>query len=448
MRRIGLTALAMALTLSVAAAQEPRETTKPVLHGKHWVAITGKPLAATAGALVFAKGGNAVDATCAMLAAAATMWDTLGWGGETQALIHNPNTGEVLAINALGVAPTGATVEFFRSRGMPEPPDFGPLAAVTPGTPGGLMVMLAEFGTMSLEQVLAPAMEMAAGYPMERANAQVIEGNRALIQTWEGSRRVLLPHFDARDPTRWAAPLPGEVFSQPELLATLTKLVDAERAALASGKNRKEAIYAAYDRFYRGDIAREIVAATQEAGGLLTLEDLDRWQVYVEKPAVTTYKGIEVYKLTHWVQGPVMLQTLNILEGIDLRSMGYNSARYIHTLYQAMNLAFADRDFYYGDPYFPPAEPIAGLLSKQYARDRAALIQSSRNDPRIPPGDPYPYQGEENPFADLLERWHPRIEMNPSQARRIESINSLTHDAAFLAGTTSIQAADENGWVE
>jgi gamma-glutamyltranspeptidase/glutathione hydrolase len=213
MKRTGMMALGIALTLSVAAAQEPRETTKPVLHGKHWVAITGKPLAATAGALVFAKGGNAVDATCAMLAAAATMWDTLGWGGETQALVHNPNTGEVLAINALGVAPTGATVEFYRLRGMPEPPEFGPLAAVTPGTPGGLMVMLAEFGTMSLADVLAPAMEMAAGYPMERSNAQVIEGNRALIQTWEASRRVLLPHFDARDPTHWAAPLPGEVFA-------------------------------------------------------------------------------------------------------------------------------------------------------------------------------------------------------------------------------------------
>jgi gamma-glutamyltranspeptidase/glutathione hydrolase len=447
MKRAGITALAVALTLSVAVAQEPRETTKPPLHGNHWVAITGKPLAATAGALVFAKGGNAVDATCAMLAAAATMWDTLGWGGETQALIHNPNTGEVLAINALGVAPTGATVEFFRSRGMPEPPDFGPLAAVTPGTPGGLMVMLAEFGTMSLADVLAPAMEMAAGYPMERANAQIIEGNRALLQTWEASRRVFLPHFDARDPSRWAAPLPGEVFVQPELLATLTKLVDAERSALAAGKNRKEAIYAAYDRFYRGDIAQEIVAATQEAGGLITLEDLDRWQVYVEKPAVTTYKGIEVYKLTHWVQGPVMLQTLNILEGLDLKSMGYNSARYIHTLYQAMNLAFADRDFYYGDPYFPPAEPIAGLLSKEYARNRAASIQWSRNDPRVAPGDPYPYQGERNPFTDLLERWHPRIEMSPTQANLLEPINHLTHDAAFLAGTTSIQAADAEGWV-
>ena len=151
-----------------AGGQEERETHKPALHGKNWVAITGKPLAATAGALTFARGGNAVDAACAMLAAAATMWDTLHWGGETQALIFDPRSGAVRAINALGVAPTGATPEFFRSRGMRGPPEYGPLAAVTPGTPGGLLVMLAEFGTLSLAEVLEPAMQMAAGYPMEQ----------------------------------------------------------------------------------------------------------------------------------------------------------------------------------------------------------------------------------------------------------------------------------------
>ncbi|MEO0580406.1 MAG: gamma-glutamyltransferase, partial [Pseudomonadota bacterium] len=142
------------LTLLAGSAAAQNLTVKPVLHGKHWIAITGKPLGATAGAMVFQRGGNAVDAACAMLAATATMWDTLGWGGETQALIYNPETGKVVGINALGVAPSGATVEYFRSEGMRYPPEFGPLAAVTPGTPGGLMVMLAEFGTMSLAEIL------------------------------------------------------------------------------------------------------------------------------------------------------------------------------------------------------------------------------------------------------------------------------------------------------
>ena len=446
-RRIAHFALAC-LTFALAhpsGAQEARQTVKPVLHGKHWVAITGKPLAATAGAMIFARGGNAVDATCAMLAAAATMWDTLSWGGETQALIFDPRSGKVRAINALGVAPSGATPEFFRSRGLHEPPDFGPLAAVTPGTPGGLMVMLAEFGTLSLAEVLEPALQMAAGYPMEQTQSANIEANKEIIARWDSSRRVLLPHFNPAKPQQWAAPHPGEIFKQPELLATLQKLVEAERRALAAGRTRKEAILAAYDRFYRGDIGRELVAATQAAGGLITMEDLDSWQVHVEDPAVTQYRDIEVYKLNHWVQGPVLLQTLNILENVDLRSMGYNSARYIHALYQAMNLAFADRDFYYGDPYVPPVEPIRGLLSKEYARERLGEIDWHRNNPLLRPGDPYPFQGETNPYRGLLERWRPRLG-DPQRAAASEP-RVLSDDEAFLAGTTSIQAADANGWV-
>ena len=152
---------------------------------------------------------------------------------------------------------------------------------------------------------------------------------------------VILKKTDADDPDKRAAPVAGEIFRQPDLLATLKKLVDAERAALAEGKSRKQAIYAAYDRFYRGDIAEEFVRGCQEQGGLITLEDLDQWEVYVEKPVMTTYKGIEVYKLNTWVQGPVMLQALNMLEEIDLKSMGYNTSRYIHALYQVMNHVYA-----------------------------------------------------------------------------------------------------------
>jgi gamma-glutamyltranspeptidase len=271
------------------------------------------------------------------------------------------------------------------------------------------------------------------------------KGGQALLVRWESSRRVLLPNYDPRRPQSWSAPVPGQIFKQPELLATLAKLVESERAALKAGKNRKQAIMAAYDRFYRGDIAREIVGSMQEAGGLFTMEDLDRYQVYVEDPAVTNYKGIDVYKLNHWVQGPVMLQTLNLLENVDLRSMGYNSARYIHTLYQAMNLAYADRDFYYGDPYVPPVEPIKGLMSKEYARKRFAEINWEQNDALVRPGDPYPFQGATNPFHDLLENWRPRISDRRHAANEPEF--TMTHDQAFLAGTTSMQAADKDGWV-
>jgi len=426
-------------------------TNKPALHGRHWMAITGKPLAATAGAMTFQRGGNAVDAACAMLAATTTMFDTLSWGGETQALIFNPKTQKVIAINALGVAPTGATPEFFRSRKMSHPPEYGPLAAVTPGTPGGLLVMLAEYGKLSLKDVLAPAMQMAEGYPMEAELADAIERQKKHIKEWPYSRALFLTHPRAagealRSESSREAPYPGEIFRQPDLLATLTKLVDAEQRALRAGKSRKDAILAAYDRFYRGDIAQEFVRASREQGGLHTLDDLAKWRVKIEEPVKTSYRGIDVYKLDVWTQGPAMLQALNMLEPMDLKAMGYNSTRYIHALYQVMNLAFADRDFYYGDPDFPPAEPRQGLLSKEYARGRAAKIDWSHNDANAKPGDPYPFQGGTNPYAELLGKW--QTAWPPPKPAAGES-QTLRHDvpSGFFAGTTSIEAADEEGWV-
>jgi gamma-glutamyltranspeptidase/glutathione hydrolase len=276
------------------------------------------------------------------------------------------------------------------------------------------------------------------------------------------------------------APSPGELFKQPELAATLRKLVEAEAAALRAGKNRKQAIYAAHDRFYKGDIAEELVRGTAEQGGLITMADLANWKVRFEEPVATTYRGIAVYKLTTWTQGPAMLQALNILEGMDLKSMGYNSARYVHAIYQAMSLAFADRDFYYGDPYSGPAEPIRGLLSKEYAKQRAKLIDWNRNNATIKPGDPYPFQKQQNPFKSVLDRWGTPAERTtpagaapattghqgptgatsslppadgvPRVAALAPTANSdLPLDEEFLrrftAGTTSIQAADDKGWV-
>ena len=430
-------------TLSTNAQQ----TQKPVLHGKNWMAITGKPLAATAGSMIFQKGGNAVDAACAMLAATCTMWDVLSWGGETQALIYNPKTKKVIGINAMGVAPSGATVAFFKSKGYNFPPEYGPLAATTPGTPGGICYMLANYGTMSLEQVLQPAMQLAAGYPIDAQTANSMERGKDRIKEWPYSKKVFLTHPGEKR----EAPEAGEIFIQKDLLATLSKMVEAEKGALKGGKNRKQAIMAAYDRFYKGDIAKEFVRGSKEQGGLITMEDLARWKPIEEEPMKVNYKGIDVYKLQQWTQGPVLLQSLNILENFDLKSMKYNSTKYVHTLYQTMNLAFADRDFYYGDPYFAPAEPMKGLLSKEYAKQRASLIRFDKNNAAIGPGDPYPFEGKTNPYLNLLKSRGYEMDTskrNFAPAHDIQNSSSLAlYQDRLWMGTTSVEAADKEGWV-
>ena len=426
-----------------------QQTQKPVLHGRNWMAITGKPLAATAGAMIFQKGGNAVDASCAMLAATCTMWDTLSWGGETQVLIYNPKTKKVVAINAMGVAPTGATVDFFKNKGYNFPPEYGALAATTPGTPGGLIYMLINYGTLSLEQVLAPAMEMAAGYPIEAQAANSMERGKELIKQWPYSKKVFLTHSGEKR----EAPEAGEIFVQKDLLATLTKMVEAEKTALKQGKNRKQALMAAYDRFYKGDIAKEFVRGCQEQGGLITMEDLAKWKPLEEEPLTVNYKGVDVYKLQQWTQGPVMLQALNILENFDLKGMGYNSSKYIHTLYQAMNLSFADRDFYYGDPSTHPKGPIKGLLSKEYAKQRAQLIQFDKNNPDIGPGNPYPFEGKVNPYLNLLKKRGYELDTTKRNFAPKHDLGKLNNSPDELyqerlwKGTTSIEAADKEGWV-
>ena len=441
MKKLLLSGFTLILTLQLLAQTfnaRPGGTQKPVLHGNQWMAITGKPLAATAGAMIFQKGGNAVDAACAMLAATCTMWDVLSWGGETQALIYNPKTGKVIGINALGVAPTGATPEFFKGKGMNYPPEYGPLAAVTPGTPGGICTMLAEYGTLSLKEVLAPAMKLAAGYPIEAQAANSMERGKEMIKQWPYSKAVFLPHLgEERE-----APEAGEIFKQIDLLQTLSKMVETEQLALKKGKSRKEAIYAANDRFYKGDIATEFVRGCQEQGGLITTGDLAQWKVKIEEPLKVNYKGIDVYKLSQWTQGPMMLQALNILENFDLKGMGYNSTKYIHTLYQTMNLTFADRDFYYGDPAVAPEEPIKGLLSKEYAKERAKSINENKNNAKASPGDPYPYEGKVNPYQDFLKLW-----TETSAASPVANPMDEKYLQNFWLGTTSVEAADKEGWV-
>jgi gamma-glutamyltranspeptidase/glutathione hydrolase len=181
------------------------------------------------------------------------------------------------------------------------------------------------------------------------------------------------------------------------------------------------------------------------------MQDLAKWRPIEEEPLKVNYKGIDVYKMQQWTQGPVMLQALNILENFDLKSMGYNSSKYIHTIYQSMNLAFADRDFYYGDSYFPPAEPMKGLLSKEYAKQRASIIQYEKNDPNIGPGDPYSFEGKKNPYTDLLKKrgyeWDTsKRNFAPTHDVR-NSASVIDYQNRLWQGTTTVEAADKEGWV-
>ncbi|MEY3152273.1 MAG: hypothetical protein RLZZ333_870 [Bacteroidota bacterium] len=413
------------------------------------MAITGKPLAATAGATLFNAGGNAVDAACAMLAATCTMWDVLSWGGETQAIIYNPKTKKVFSISAMGVAPTGATPAFFKSKGYNFPPEYGPLAATTPGTPGGLCYMLAEYGTKSLKEVLEPAMQLASGYPIEAQTANSIERGKERIKEWPYSKSVFLPHLGEKR----EAPEAGEIFVQKDLYNTLSKMVEAEQNALKKGASRKAAIMAASERFYKGDIADEFVRGSQEQGGLITKQDLANWKPVEEVPTHIQYKGIDVYKLQEWTQGPAMLQALNILECFDLKSMKYNSVQYINTVYQAMSMAFADRDFYYGDPTFSSQIPMKGLLSKEYAKLRASQIDSTKNIANIGPGDPYPFEGKTNPFKELLAK-RGFAEFDSSKRNFVPAHDSgglamvdMEYQDRLWRGTTSVEAADKEGWI-
>jgi len=293
--------------------------------------------------------------------------------------------------------------------------------------------MLSEYGTMSLKQVLKPAMDLASGYPIDGETANSIERNKEKLREWPYSRKVMLPHAGEKR----EAPEAGEIFVQQDLFNTLQKMVDAEQAALKKGRTRKEAIRAAYDRFYTGDIAKEFVRGSREQGGLITEQDLASWKVLEEEPLHVNYRGVEVYKLQQWTQGPMMLQALNMLENFDLKSMGYNSAEYIHTMYQILNMSFADRDFYYGDPYFPPAEPMTGLLSKDYAKERVRQMSKVMNDPAAKPGDPYPFEGKTNPYLNMLQKFG---------TASAEPVNQKYLETAFL-GTTSVEAADKEGWV-
>ncbi len=367
--------------------------TRQVIMGRRGVVVSGHHQASDAGLTMIKNGGNAVDAGVAtILAQAVVEFDRFGIGGEVPILIYVAREKKVVAISGQGVAPEAATIEWFKSHDIPGIPGEGFLPATVPAVIDSLLLALERYGTMSLAEVAAPAIDLAEnGFPMYGSfQHHIYEQERRFRGEWASSGKVFLPEG--------RVPAIGENFAQKDLARTLKRLVEAE--ASQKHVSRAAGLAAAHDLFYKGDIAREIVAFQREfkvrdeagfvSAGLLRESDLARSRARVEEPAKTTYRGIEVYKPGFWSQGPVLLEALNLLEGSDLRSLGHNSADYIHLVAEAMKLAFADREWYYADPDFVGV-PEEGLLSKAYAAERRKLIDTRTPSLEMRPGDPYAF---------------------------------------------------------
>jgi gamma-glutamyltranspeptidase/glutathione hydrolase len=352
------------------------KTFKPLVRGLRGVVGGGKYLSAQAGQRVLMEGGNAVDAGVAtVFAEAVTELDVFGFGGEVPVLVYAADEGKVYAISGMGIAPQKVSIDFYKQKGGIPPT--GILSATVPAVFDTLVLALDRFGTMSLEQVLQPAIEYADGFPMYEHLASQMREREQGTKEFPATARIYLP---GGRPSQ-----PGEIFRQPELAATLRELVEVERNHRARG--RHAALQATRDYFYRGPIAKRIGDFSQANGGLLSAEDLAAYAARIEEPVKTSYRGYEVYKVGFWTQGPFMLQTLNLLEGFDLKAMGHNSADYLHTVAEAMKLGFADRDLYYGDPDFTSV-PGEKLLSKDYAQIRRKLIDPRKASLDQRPGDP------------------------------------------------------------
>ena len=365
------------------------DTFRPVVRGKRGAVAGGQPLSVEAGLRILQRGGNAVDAGVAtILAASVIEFSHFSFGGEVPILIKLKDQ-KVVVIEGMGQAPMKATREFFVNRGANGDsatgarkagliPSTGPLSATVPGVLDACVTALDHFGTKSLAEVMEPAIQLADGFPLDELRVQYIRSRAPIFSQWPDAKRVFLPNGEV--------PKAGDLFVQADLARTLREIVRAERLVSKGTHNRHAGLMAARDYFYRGPIARRIGAYMQANGGLLAADDFARFSAKLGEPVSTTYRGYEIYKPGFWTQGPTMVETLNMLEGFDLKKMGHNSPAYIHTLAEALKLAFADRDRYYGDPNFVkiPTE----LLSKDYAALRRPLIDQQHASLAQQPGDP------------------------------------------------------------
>ncbi|MCC7235476.1 MAG: gamma-glutamyltransferase [Bryobacterales bacterium] len=439
---LSATAAAWAQTAAPAppVVQQKMMWERPARHpsrGVRGAVAGGTEASVEAGMRMLHAGGNAVDAgVAAMFAAMVTEFSHFGFGGEAPILIRAKD-GRVVSIAGIGTMPKAATADFFRGRRLRmgevmdlEPnglramvPVAGVMAAVVPGAVDAQLLALREFGTKSAAETMAPAVELADGMPLDEMRAGSISYSRRFFELWPDAMSVFMPNGKR--------PVIGEVFRQPDLARTMRAMIEAEKKARAAGQKRELAIDAVRDYFYRGEPARQIDSFMKANGGLLRYEDMAAFRLQLEEPVTGTYKGLKVYKPGFWSQGPVMIQMLNILEAIDLRSMRLNSTDYIHTVAEAYKLALADRDTYYGDPKFASV-PAARLLSKEYAAERRKLIDGKASiefRPGQVDGRPARHPSESESARVRLDEW--------LVSRDTTCVNAMDKDGIMFSATPS-----------
>ncbi len=434
--RLLLTLLVIAFAAIVITPFSQGATLKPQVMGRRGIVAAGHPLVAEAGFRIMQKGGNAVDAGVASVFAAGVVEQgSFGLGGEAPILIKL-KTQRAIAINGAGIAPELATADFYNKLPMDDPrrafvqmsaggkpgkiSSFGPLSAIVPGAVDALLVSLENYGTLSFADVIQPAIELAQGFPIDQRLVNAIKRGQQYVEKWPATKNVFLPNGQV--------PKEGDIFVQADLARTLQEMVAAEKGA--SSKGRIAGLEAVREYFYRGPIAKRMSAFCEQNGCLLREKDFAAFQARIEAPVTTNYRGVDVYKAGFWSQSPVMIEILNLLEGFDLKTMGQNSPRYLHTLVEAMKLGYADRDAYYGDPDFSkiPQE----LLSKDYAKARRALIDAKKASAEHIPGDPEHLQARAS--ADFIKA---RLSGRNGEHEDTTCVNVIDKDGNMFSATPS-----------
>jgi gamma-glutamyltranspeptidase / glutathione hydrolase len=428
-------AIATVIATAVRAAERP-----PVI-GRTAGVSAGHPLTTAAAFEVLTKGGNAFDAgVAALLVGGVVEQDLYSLGGEALVLVYPRNTRKVVAVVGQGWAPKGATIDWYTSRGK-DLTGAGLDPAVVPGALHAALTVLEKWGTMSFEQVAARAIEYAEqGFPLRPRTARAIEGNLKFFESWPDNQRYWLK----ADGSMYSA---GETIRFPTLAHTLRLMVDAEKAAARKG--RAAGIVAARDRFYKGDIARDMLAFLKQHQAPFEIDDFAEFFAKLEEPATTSYRGYQVYKHAFGSQGPVLLEALNILEQFDLKSMKHNSADYLHTVVEALKLAYADRDTYYGDPAFVQT-PAEGLLSKVYAKERAKSVDPQRASRAFVAGDPLPFDSKVKEWkywvANITDGHKPGQPAPDAEPLR-GTVKDTTHIAVIDGAGNIFDSTPSGGWI-